>query len=841
MDFVVNSIIQLRDLISGPLGRITGQITATNAATAGLAARMSALAKAMLQIVATVAVLIGTMMPAVGVAASFEEAISGLGAISQASAADIKKMERSALDLGASTEWSARQVAGAEAELARKGWQANNIVAGMPGLLNLASAAKADLGVTAGVVSSSLNSFNMEATRSGEVADIIAKASSTSATSIDGIAMAVQNAGAVASAAGADFALLAAITGKLADKGIAESVGATATKIMFSRLQAPTGEAAATLRQLGVATQDAHGNMLPFLDIMQSLETGLAGKGTAQQAAALKQIFGDEAVGSVTALLNTGIGTLRNYAASLNEPGFAARVAAQQMDNLNGKAKLFSSAMEGLGIVVGKVFLPPFKLIVGTAAEVVGWLAKLADTPVGRFLVGLTGIVTVGAAAFTAYTLGVWAVAIAAPFATTALAPLATMIAAVSWPVWLLIAAVAALAAAFYFDLGGIGSTVKSWWDSLSLIFSGVREVLGSVNGGVGQLRGELAKKIEAAGLLGIVTTIARVAYRLGALFSALWEQLSAGFSVLGEAFSPVASAFGDAFRGIGEAIGAVLEYFGVLSSAAPVGAFSLLGTIIGGVLRAAFQVLAIGIRVALFPLQVFFRLIQGVAWIVGSVTDVFSGLINVVRDGVVGIVQWIAALFSGLDFSSALGVAWDAVVSFFSNLSLFESGKKLLTTLADGISSAVSDVVGAVSGALGKVREFLPFSDAKRGPLSTLTASGIAISETLAKGVSAGSRTLLGSADVVASNLAAALTVGIPARALADADINVGPPAIAGQEIEQTSPRYQRTGPGRNNAELNTGSQQISISIQHLNLPEVKDSNTFITALQRMVEAHDV
>jgi len=119
----------------------------------------------------------------------------------------------------------------------------------------------------------------------------------------------------------------------------------------------------------------------------------------------------------------------------------------------------------------------------------------------------------------------------------------------------------------------------------------------------------------------------------------------------------------------------------------------------------------------------------------------------------VIGIVALIAALV-------LLWQNWDSVVSFFSNswpritgafssgiqsvkdfitgsLAWFkESGSKVLTTFTEGITSAVSAPVNAVKGALGKIREMLPFSDAHVGPLSQLTLSGRRVFETITSGM---------------------------------------------------------------------------------------------------------
>ena len=65
-----------------------------------------------------------------------------------------------------------------------------------------------------------------------------------------------------------------------------------------------------------------------------------------------------------------------------------------------------------------------------------------------------------------------------------------------------------------------------------------------------------------------------------------------------------------------------------------------------------------------------------------------------------------------------------------------FDSGKKIVSTFASGIRSAFSGAVDTVKSGLQKIRNMLPFSDAREGPLSTLTLSGQRTMSTYAHGL---------------------------------------------------------------------------------------------------------
>lgn len=69
--------------------------------------------------------------------------------------------------------------------------------------------------------------------------------------------------------------------------------------------------------------------------------------------------------------------------------------------------------------------------------------------------------------------------------------------------------------------------------------------------------------------------------------------------------------------------------------------------------------------------------------------------------------------------------------ISWFRN-----SGKKIMDTFTEGIKSAINKPVDMVKKALQKIRNMLPFSDAKEGPLSSLTLSGSKVLSTMAEGI---------------------------------------------------------------------------------------------------------
>ena len=148
--------------------------------------------------------------------------------------------------------------------------------------------------------------------------------------------------------------------------------------------------------------------------------------------------------------------------------------------------------------------------------------------------------------------------------------------------------------------------------------------------------------------------------------------------------------------------------------------------------------------------------LLDGLKAIGGAVYDFLATPFRWARDVVVGVWNFISGIFTSIgrlvaDAAGQIGQAilnlpiistlrdmFATVRSFFAgDTTFFEAGKKLLITLGEGIWSAVTYPFTMLKNALGKLRNLLPFSDAREGPLASLTASGSALLKTLADGMS--------------------------------------------------------------------------------------------------------
>jgi len=95
-----------------------------------------------------------------------------------------------------------------------------------------------------------------------------------------------------------------------------------------------------------------------------------------------------------------------------------------------------------------------------------------------------------------------------------------------------------------------------------------------------------------------------------------------------------------------------------------------------------------------------------------------------------------LAKVFLSVSPFGILLMSWKRVYSFLSSINLFSVGEKIITTIVQGVTSKAKHLYDAVRGVLSKVRNLLPFSPAKEGPLSDLHKTGTRLIETIAEGI---------------------------------------------------------------------------------------------------------
>jgi TP901 family phage tail tape measure protein len=299
---------------------------------------------------------------AIGQATNFEAAMSKVKAASNANTSQMAAMGAAALALGADTQLAgidASDAATAMAELAKGGVSvADQLGGATKGALLLASAGGIAVADAAGIATKAMNIFGLSGADVAHVADLMSAGANKSATDVGQLGAAFNQSAAVAKSAGLDIETLTGTLAFLAQRGMEGSDAGTSLKTALLALQAPTQTAAKTMDELGINVRDAQGHMLPFADIADVLKDRLAGLSDAQRDAALKTIFGNDAIRVGIALYEGGGSAIRDWTANVNDAGNAARTGATLNDNLKGSLAQLGANFQTAAIQVGEKFLP---------------------------------------------------------------------------------------------------------------------------------------------------------------------------------------------------------------------------------------------------------------------------------------------------------------------------------------------------------------------------------------------------------------------------------------------------------------------------------------------------
>ena len=301
--------------------------------------------------------------------------------------AEFEKLEKAARDVGAATEFTATQSAGALEKMALAGFTVKASIAALPLVVDLATAANVDLARASDIATDTLGSMGLATKDAAQLSlnlarvnDVLAKTSITSNTDMEQLFETIVKGGPVATSAGASLETYAALAGKLANAGLKGADAGTSLKNIFLSLTAVTPIAAKTLKNLGVATKDSRGNMLDVVDILDDLNKSTGKLGTAEKAGALKNIFGRIPIAAVNILLKEGGESLRSYVKELqNAEGTSKTLAAVMRDTTGGALASLKSAFEGLGITIFKQIQPGFKATIQGITNVVRGINGFID------------------------------------------------------------------------------------------------------------------------------------------------------------------------------------------------------------------------------------------------------------------------------------------------------------------------------------------------------------------------------------------------------------------------------------------------------------------------------
>lgn len=295
-------------------------------------------------------------------AAEFEAQMSTVQAISGATGDDLAKLSALAKEMGATTQFTAVESGKALEYMAMAGWKTNQMIGGLPGIMNLAAASGEDLGSVSDIVTDALTAFRMSAEDAGRFADVLAQASSNANTNVGMMGATFQKVAPVAGALGYSVEDMSLAIGLMANASIKADVAGTSLKTSLANMAKPTKQMQTYMDRYGISLTRSDGSMKTFREVVDNLRGSLGGLSEAEQVAAATAIFGKESFAGMLAIVNASDEDFQKLSDSINNSaGAAERMAAIKLDNLEGDVTLMKSALDGLQIAIGDALLPTFR------------------------------------------------------------------------------------------------------------------------------------------------------------------------------------------------------------------------------------------------------------------------------------------------------------------------------------------------------------------------------------------------------------------------------------------------------------------------------------------------
>lgn len=330
--------------------------------------------------------LMGFAAASIKVGNEFQAQMSRVQAIAGATAEELGRMKTQAIDLGAKTAFSAKEAAQGMENLASAGFQVNEIMDAMPGVLDLAAVSGGDVAASSEAMASSLRAFGLEANQAGHVADVFARAAADTNAETSDMAEAMKYVAPVAHSMGLSLEETAASIGIMADAGIKGSQAGTTLRGALSRIAKPTKAMTKSMQELGVSFYDANGNMIPLREQIAQLKTATAGLTQEERNRHIVTLYGQNSLSGMLALLDAGPEKLDKMTNALvNSDGAAKEMAETMQDNLASKIEQMGGAFESVAIIVQQILEPALAKIVGAITKV--FEAFVNMSPIGQKMV----------------------------------------------------------------------------------------------------------------------------------------------------------------------------------------------------------------------------------------------------------------------------------------------------------------------------------------------------------------------------------------------------------------------------------------------------------------------
>ena len=606
--------------------------------------------------------------------ADFESSMSKVKAISGATGEDFNKLTNLAKELGSTTSKSASEASEGMQYLAMAGWDTQQIMSGLPAILNLSVASGSQLAVVSDIVSDAMTGFGMSAEQAGHFTDVLAYASSSANVSVETLGESFKYVAPLAGTTNQSFEMLTTAISKMGDAGIKGSEAGTALRAILNRMASGNTECAKAFEKLGVEIYGVDGKMKDISVIIDEVTRATNGMSDADKNAIYSKIAGTEALSAFNVLLDVGGEGLRQYSNELvNADGSAQAMADTMQDNLNGSLTALSSKLEGIKIAIYDKLKEPLKNAVDGVIEAIDWVCSLGDTferNKGTIIAFGTafGILLTGITAFTVYLKSGAIISAFTGLGSTIMTVTKTMLALntafLTCPVTWIAMGIAGLVA--------VGVLLWKNWDTIK---AKCIEVWGAIKDWILDTWSSITAKCSE--IWGSVKDF----------FSNLWEGIK---NVAIAVWTAIKDFFVSIWEGIVGIFQAVWERIG--------GIVTTYVTIVYAIVKGVFDALMIVVAVVWTAISTVIMTVWEV------IKTVVSTAVNIVKTVIMTVFEAIKAYITTVVnfWKTIISTAWEAIKSVVSVA--VNAIKNVITTVFNAIKSFISSVMNAIHSVVSSI-----------------------------------------------------------------------------------------------------------------------------------------
>ncbi|MBP5470200.1 MAG: phage tail tape measure protein, partial [Candidatus Riflebacteria bacterium] len=293
----------------------------------------------------------------VGAFKTFELEVTRANSAIGGSAKVYKQLSDAARNFALVSKYSAGEAASSMVMLAQAGFDAQETIAAMPHVLQLAQASMENLDLVADTVASTIRTFNMSAEEASRVTNVFAASCVNSLATVNKLAFSFRQVGPVAAEMGMNIEETAAALDVLYNRGLRGEQAGTALRNILVRLIKPTQDTLNAFSLLGIGLKNADGSARGLQQILSDL------KKANLDDAYLAKIFGREALAASKTLIAATTGEYDKMKDAITDTNTVARMANAQMNTLDGALKLIKNSLNEVGIILGQAVGPIIKQV----------------------------------------------------------------------------------------------------------------------------------------------------------------------------------------------------------------------------------------------------------------------------------------------------------------------------------------------------------------------------------------------------------------------------------------------------------------------------------------------